>query len=274
MTENLLAGESGGPAWRFSESDANGEFVLEGLLAKDYRLRALDPATLLIGETDPVPAGSVEVQVKLDTDKLYLRVAGRVIDHQGKPVVGASVSPMCDAFRLKHEGRTLSTSHATLDPAFTDAEGRFELRNLPKSLVYLRIDGEDIVPLEYGRRREADGGAGSGAEQAKSAPGLPVDRIESMEVTVSRRCHFQVALADPEFADELCVLDEEGVQVELSLFAGTGRREGARLPIQAGRTEVIACPDNGVTLVLRKAGAEVLRRNLELVPGEVLQVRN
>ncbi len=267
VLENLLAGAADGPKWRFVQSDAEGAFVLDGLLPRDYRLRAMDLDTLLIAESGPVPAGSLDVELELDTSRLFPRVAGRIVDRDGKPVAHAKVAPMCDAFRLKHMGQTIATSHAALDGTTSDAEGRFVLKNVPTSLVYLRIDGEDIVPLEYGRFAEGD------ARFVKSIRELPKEKIEELEITVGRRCHLQVELADPGFADEVVVLDDAGDPVELSVFAGNSRREDNSQPIQEGRSDVIACPDSGVMIVLRKSRAEVSRRKLELKPGEVISVR-
>ena len=185
----------------------------------------------------------------------------------GKPVAHAGIYPMCDAFRMKYMGQTVGTSHAALDGTTSDAEGRFELKNVPNTLVYLRIDGEEIVPLEYGRWTEDD------PRFQKSIHELPRDTIESLEITVGRRCHFQVEFADPNFADEVTVLDDAGEPVELSVFAGNSRREGRSQPVHDGRSEVIACPDSGVMVVLRKSKTEVSRRKLELKPGEVTSVR-
>jgi len=267
VLENFLAGAEQGPAWRFTQSDKDGLFTIDGLLAREYRLRAMDMDTLLIAETDPVMPGTDEVEIELDTSKLFPRVAGRIVGADGKPIARASVGPMCDAFKVKHMGHTISTSHGGLDGTLTDADGRFELKNVPKSLVYLRIDGEDIVPLEYGRWSEDD------ARFAHSIRELPRDRIENLEIKVGRRCHFQVEVGDPEFADEVAVLDDQGNPVELSVFAGNARREDERQPLEAGRSDVIACPDSGVMLVLRKNKLEVSRRKLELKVGDVTTAR-
>jgi len=267
VLENVMAGAAGGPAWRFTQSDPDGAFTIDGLLPREYRLRAMDMDTLLIAETDPIVAGSLDVDIELDTSRLFPRVAGRVVDREGKPVARASVAPMCDAFRLKHSGQTVGTSHARIEGTTTDADGRFELSNVPKTLVYLRIDGEDIVPLEYCRSFEGD------QRHANSIAELPAEKIEQLEIRVGRRCHFQVELADPSFADSVVVLAETGETVELSVFAGNSRREAHQQPLQNGRSEVIACPDSGVMLVLRRAGAEVSRRKLELKAGEVLNLR-
>lgn len=266
VLENYLAGAESGPSWRTTTSDAEGRFVIDGLLPQDYRVRAMDADTLLIAETELIAAGSVDVKIRLDTSRLHPRVAGRIVGRDGKPVAHASVGPMCDAFCMKHMGSTVGTSHGSLAGTTTDAEGRFELKNVPDSLVYLRIDGEDLVPLEYGRV------TGLALLGGKAVSGLPRDRIEDLQITVGRRCHFQVELNDPEFADELEVRDDAFKQVALSVFVGNSRRENDRQPLKQGRSEVIACPDDGVMLVLLKGGVEVSRRRIELRPGEVLKL--
>ena len=143
-----------------------------------------------------------------------------------------------------------------------------ELRNVPRSLVYLRIDGEEILPLEYGRYVEGD-------ERFEHAQvrALPTDGIDELVITVNQRAHFRVELLDPSAADSLAVLDARGVALELSVYDGDNRREGVRQPIRSGRTASIAAPDCARTLVLYRGDDEVARRVLELVPGELVQVR-
>ena len=174
---------------------------------------------------------------------------------------------MCDAFRVRHEGRTLSTSHRALEGTTTGADGRFELVNVPKSLVYLRIQGEDLIPLEYGRFVEGD-------PRFADAPvrELPKDRIDRLEIAVDRRCHFQVELADPTAADALSVLDADARPLVINVFVGNGRREEERAPIVEGRSHSMAVSDRGRTLVLYRGGVEVVRRALELEPGEVVRL--
>ena len=81
----------------------------------------------------------------------YSVVRGRVLDGAGKPVVGASVRSSCDAFRNRVDGQVVGTRHASGVETTTDERGRFELSSVPKTLVYLRIDHPDTIPLEWGR---------------------------------------------------------------------------------------------------------------------------
>jgi hypothetical protein len=266
MVEDLLAGEPK-EIWNWVDTDSEGRFELRGLLERDYVVRAHDPQTLLRVDATAVRAGSRGVELVLPTDQLYVRVAGRVRSHGGKPIGGANVYPMCDAFQARAYGQIISTSHGAVDGVVTDDEGRFELRNVPKSLVYLRIDGENILPLEYGRYVEGD------ERFVDTIRELPRDEIEKLDLRVELRCHLQVELRDPSSADELAVLDESGRELTLSLFEGRGRRDAPRQAIASGRSAVLGVPDTGRTLVLYRSRVETLRMPVSLDPDELVTLR-
>jgi RNA polymerase sigma-70 factor (ECF subfamily) len=265
--ENVLAGAEDS-IWRHIETDGEGRFRLDGLLQREYKLRAMDPETLLIAEAGPFAAGATDAEIRMPTDQLYPKVAGRVLSHAGKPVAGARVFPMCDAFQARMKGQIVSTSHQALEGTTTDADGKFVLPNVPKTLVYVRVEGEGILPLEYGRYVEGD-------ERFKDAivRELPKDRIEKLEIVVDLRCHVQVELADPTAADELEVLDGQGRPLVINIILGNSRREGERVEIVDGRSYPMAVPDSARTIVLYKGGVEVARKSVAIVPGELMQVK-
>ncbi len=264
--ESLFAPGEGG--WRYVESDARGEFELTGLLDREYVVRAHDSRTLLRVDSEPVRAGTRRVVQKLPTDRLYPRVAGRVLSKGGRPIAGAEIFAMCDALSIKYSGRPISTHHDALEPVATDAEGRFELKNVPMSLAYLRVNGANILPLEYGRYVEGDPRFAN-----VSVRELPRESIESLEIRVDARCHMQVELGVRDLADELAVLDERGTPLELSLFEASARREGPRQPLHDGRSAMLSVPESGRTLVLFKGGVEVARSAIELDPSEPTTIR-
>ncbi len=264
--ENVIGGHPS-RSWSFVETDADGRFTIEGLCAHAYIVRALEPETLLRTDVPDVQAGTSGLVISMPRDALYPRVAGVVRTHDGTPVADAHVFPMCDAFQARMNGRIVSTSHDGLDGVATDAEGRFTMTDVPKSLVYLRVEREDVLPLEYGRYVEGD------ARFVDSIRELPKDRIESLDIRVDRRAHVQVELSDPALADEFALLDENGKALEVSVFIGQGRREGRRSPIVEGKSYVTAGTDRAKTLVLYKGGAEVGRKGVKLVPAETTTVR-
>jgi hypothetical protein len=265
--ESLLAGDERN-TWHRLEASEAGAFEIDGLLDRDYVVAAMDPETLLRGETKPTRAGTRDVEVRLPTDQIYARVAGTVVSQSHKPIAGVRIFPMCDAFQARLEGQTISTSHNALDGVVTDKDGHFEIVNVPKSLVYLRVDGDSILPLEYGRYVEGD----SRFENV-SVRELPRDKIEQLEIVVEQRCHMQVELSDASLADELAVLDGDGHELVISLYNGQGRSERQRHTIHEGRSDVLAVPDTGRTLVLFKGGAEATRLPVALKPGELTTVR-
>jgi RNA polymerase sigma-70 factor (ECF subfamily) len=264
--ENLLA-ESEDPFWYFVTADDQGRFRIEGLTDHDYSVRAMDTETMLMAEAGPFAAGAQDVEIALPTDEIYPLVAGHVFSHAGDPIANASVFPMCDAHRARANGQVIGTRHMTREGVVTNGEGYFELRNVPRSLVYLRIEGESILPLEYGRDHDENDARFAGRPR-----GLPEREIEDMEIAVEQRCHLVVELSDPTAADQLGVLTAEGRPLTINIMTATGRRDGPRLPITGGRSATMAVPDIGATLVLYLAGEEVGRAPIRLQPGEVTNV--
>jgi hypothetical protein len=254
--------------WRFIETDGEGRFTIDGLADRLYTVRAMEPDTLLRVDEENVRAGTVALELRMSRDALYPRVAGRVRGSDGKGVAHAKIFPMCDAFQAKYEGQILSTSHDAVDGTETDEDGRFELKDVPKSLVYLRVESDEILPLEYGRYVEGDKRFVDTKVRA-----LPRESIETLDIHVDRRAHVQVELGDPTTADKFSLLDAKGDAIELSIFVGNGRRETRQAPIVKGRSNVVGGSDRARTIVFYKDGNEVTRMSIELVPGETKTVK-
>jgi protocatechuate 3,4-dioxygenase beta subunit len=257
--ETLLAGAEG--AWRPVTADDRGRFRIEGLMDREYTVAAMDEETLLRAVVPGVPAGRDHLVIELPVAEVYPVLAGTVVGHDGEPLAGVSVFPMCDAFELKVAGNVIGTHHAAAESVVTDEEGRFRLVNVPRNLVYLRLEGPDVLPLEWGRHVE--GGLFE----------LVGDRASALEIAVDRRCHFQIELSDPAEADEFELLDAAGHKLEISEFAGHNRRESDRQPLVEGRTNPMAAPDSTATVVLYLAGEEVRRAPAHLVFGERVTLR-
>jgi len=258
----------GDSPWKFVETDRDGRFVLDGLLDRDYVVRAHDSATLLRTDSEPTRAGRSGLELRIPTGSVFPLVAGRVLSLGGQPIVGASIYPMCDAFRITHDGQPITTSHDGVEGTRTGEDGRFELRNVPLNLVYLRVDGETILPVEYGRYVEGDRRFANTKVRE-----LPRDKITELEIRVEARCHMQVELASRDFADELAVLDAQGAEIAISLYEAGSRRDTERHPLHDGRSAVLSVPESGRTLVLFKDGQDVARQPIELDASKPITVR-
>jgi hypothetical protein len=257
--ETLLAGGTG--VWSPVTTDADGRFRLAGLLERDYTVEAMLEDSLLRAVVPSVPAGREHLVVELPVSEVFPVLAGTVVGNDEQPLAGVAVFPMCDAFRVYVGGNQIGTHHASARGVKTDAEGRFRLTGVPRNLVYLRLEGADTLPLEWGRHVE--GGLFE----------LVGDRPSELVITVARRCHFQVELEHPGVADSFALLDPAGAELSISEFVGNSRRDSGRQPVLGGRSNPMAAPDDAATLVLYLAGEEVRRVPVHLVPGERVVLR-
>ena len=148
---------------------ARGRFRVGGLLERDYALQAWDKDTLLMIKGVAVPAGTDDLELRLAPDALHPRVAGRIVTRAGRPVAQARVRVSAVTYRTE-SGFSSDTGAETL----TDADGRFELADVPRELVYLDLDAENILPERYW-----------------FDDGQPVD---DLVLSVPARVHFQVEI--------------------------------------------------------------------------------
>lgn len=243
--------------WPWVQTDAGGNFVLTGLEDRVYQVRAMDEATLLRVDLPGVAASSRDVRLVLPTAATFARLAGVVVTKAGAPVAGVRLAVQTDTQSLR--GRTMHAQ--AVARATTDAEGRFELLRVPHHGVYVRLDGDNILPLEYGRG------------ESGGLLGLALGNPEHIRIVVAARMHVQVELLDPRAADSISVLDDQGEPVMLTVFRGRGRSDTDALPLADGKSPVFVVPDRAATLILSKEAKEVRREALQLRAGEVNSLR-
>ncbi len=244
-------------AWPFVFTDADGAFELRGLEDRRYDLRAMAMDSLLMADAKGIDASATETTITLPSDAMFPTLAGVVVGGDGLPVAGASVHVQCDSLRLANN--TMHSRAATTTT--TDDAGHFHLTNVPHTRVYLRIDGEPILPIEFGR--EVPGGLLE----------LSAGQTGHLRIVATRRMHVQVELSDPALADGLVILDLEGRCLPINVFAGRSRRTTDTLPLENGKSPVFVAPDTAATIVLRKAEKEVRREPLTLRSGAVNELR-
>ncbi|HEX6883554.1 MAG TPA: carboxypeptidase-like regulatory domain-containing protein [Planctomycetota bacterium] len=249
--EDLSHGATAG-GWSYETTDADGRFRIEGLLARRYRVRALDERTLLAVEVGEVRRGD-ELELVLPTAGLPGEVAGRVRDARGRVLPGVEVRVTRPTFRGVGENGWAYTDGVMLEPALTDEEGRFELAPFSLEGTFVHLEGEEIFPVRL--------------EVAGQDPA-------ALELVASLRVHVQVELGPPgTWADAFELLDEAGEPVWLTqLRAGRSGVE-TRAPLHAGRSVVWTVSEAARTLVLYRAGSEVRRQPVSLGPGPVNLLR-
>ncbi|HKB17345.1 MAG TPA: carboxypeptidase-like regulatory domain-containing protein, partial [Planctomycetota bacterium] len=246
--EPLLAGLPFSP---LPGSGADGRFEVPGLLPRSYRLLVFDRRRMEVRVTEPIPAGTTGVEIRLPDEGRHSRVAGRVVDRRGRPVEGASVlpalPPLGDEAELRRDLRG--------EMVRTDAEGRFEFRDISRRIDRLSVSAPPNP-------------------ESKEIPLAGEGNLEAIEVRVERPCHLQVDLTGSSFqADTLEVLDGSGRPLNLAVYEGTSSISAGTLWLTDGRSRALAVSEEAQTLVLRARGKEVARVALYLRPDELNVVR-
>lgn len=140
----------GGETRRETLTDARGDFAFEGLPPGSYSVKPLYPEHAR-GYVDTTP---FELHARQCKEVGYLpwwdgRIRGRVVDHEGRPVARLTVwliSPELDV------SVRANLMHSMWE--VTDADGSFELRNVPRGRYQLVVNlTGDANDNPYGYRR-------------------------------------------------------------------------------------------------------------------------
>ena len=127
--------------------------------------------------------------------------------------------------------------------------------------MYLRLDGERILPIEYGRG--VDGGITAVANEPP----------EALRIVVPIRVHARIELLDASEADAIAFLDEHGERTPINVYQGSSRRTTRTTPFADGRTDNLTLTDAVTTAVLMKAGEKVRDAAIQLRGGELQVIR-
>ena len=244
--------------WTWVTTDDQGRFRLAGLLDREYRLRAMDPASLVLVDEGPFHAADAHVVLVLPVRRGTSAVAGTVLASDGTPIAGASVRVHLRAFTTRvGENRRVSWDRSGPETT-TDEEGRFALPPVAREGVSLYVSSPGLHGKKFFLGRDVDPEAvliRMGPEDERS------------------RCHFQVQLDDPELADRFALLAADGDFENLVV-----RRSGSAVGMDEsdlvdGRSFVLSAREGSYRLVLYRAGVEVRREWVTLAPGDVVLLR-
>lgn len=230
-------------------SDEHGAFRLEGLAEGEYTVVACDPASFQQVHSARVAAGTEDLVLQMAEDGLWSEVHGRVLSKGGEPQAGVEVNVMLDLAALHKDGAFIRTSSWLLGSTETDAQGEFSLRDLPKRHGHLYLAGSSIlsarIPCED---------LGDSEEPA----------LEQVELSVARRVHLRVTLREDESADEIGLLAADHLPLGMQVQRGKPGPLRMRMPVEAGRTEILSVSDEARFLILYREGQEVGRRAITL----------
>jgi protocatechuate 3,4-dioxygenase beta subunit len=234
------------------DTDENGRFRLRGLSSRSYHLRAADRRTLRIGLSEPIPAGTHDARIVLESASRPCTITGRVVDLRDQPIAGANV-----AARRFAPAAGSNTTEAIDGPGVkTDAEGRFQLAQVSCEAGALIVQPEaatpwKLVPLERGAAWDA------------------------LVVKVGRTARVRVELQTQGLkADSVAFLDAHGNPLEVGAKRSrSGWISSSSMPLIEGKTEVLVVSEEAATLVLRLNRNEVQRLPVRLDPSETNVVK-
>ncbi|MEZ5967174.1 MAG: sigma-70 family RNA polymerase sigma factor [Planctomycetota bacterium] len=230
-------------------ADTNlGEFEVRGLDPGTYRLRVLDPATHLVMVSEPIAAGSKDVELRLPDTGTWPALAGVVVDRQGRPVAGADWSfdgPAPDGYG---EARVSGPfGHA-------DEQGRIERAALSRAIDTLLVKGPGMADWERVLLSS-------------------LEDVGRFRVVVPVGCQAQVVLADGAGADSVAFVDSKGRDVPVVVTHGNAAWGQREVAFTSGSTQTFMAPDDLVELVLKRNGIEVRRVAVTLVLGKLNVLR-
>ncbi len=240
--------------WAWVTTDAAGRFELPGLAPRSYRVAAMHRETLQLVEQSDVAAGSAGIELVLAEGALHEQVRGRLLSQAGRPLAGLRVRVVRRSFEhvVAAESGTLDIGMmSNAGSAVSDAEGRFELREVPKQGVFLYIVGDHVV--EHTHFVEADDGDGE---------------LE-VRLTATGNVRVETALQ----ADAVGLADADGRRLDVvERSAGGGVNAWLSVPLVDGRSSIFAAPEHAAFVILFSEGVEVGRLPLNVVPGSLTRV--
>jgi hypothetical protein len=248
--------ERGELLWRRYETDEAGRFEITGLLDREYEVCAVDCDTTDVVTLPGVRAGSADVALRFRPGTLLAELNGCIVDGSGAPV--GDVVIRVTHFVFTYHGGMGDQSFLCQEygPATeTDEQGRFTLRNLPRSGITLQLAGRDLMTDDYR---------------------FPGDVVTTpVEIVVARRCRVRIDVSGSDLAraDQAQFVDAGGADVLLMRDTGDMRYIERRTALTAGRTEVLFVPDNAAMAVFVSEGEEIGRLPLRPTPGEIAVVR-
>ena len=236
--------------------DAEGRFELGELAERTYRLVAFDERSLHSVLSEPIAAGTDDVDLVIDTASNRERIGGRVIDSSGAAVPGARITlgaivPLSlDAAGQVKDGTGLSLE------VIADQDGHFEFRGMSAQADQLSVEPPATrwFPCYGSLAREHD--------------------LEHIMLVLPRVTFVQLELSDEALGSDgdqtfVMALDERGRRVANSLGGMSITMNFSR----AHTSGVFPIPDTARFLVLRPGQKSELRIPVELETGRVNVIR-
>lgn len=251
LLESVLAGK---PDLRLgTKSDGNGGFELGGLEGREYMLRIVDPQTALVSDAGPFAAGRADLRLVQPTDQIWPIVRGSVVSGAGTPIVGLGVLVIREVDMVGLPSTTYFAFQAVGARAETDANGAFELHDVPKNGVRLMASSMEVVDPEFELTVDMD----------PLHVRVVVDLWVQLEVRVG---------ASYPGAKGFAVLDAAGQALGMEVPMSGGVSRLSYQALSAGSSPVVKVNDRAAVVVLFGEAGELDRQAVALRTGVINRV--
>jgi len=240
MRESIEAFLAGSRSLRV-ESDENGRFRFEGLLSREYTLRARREGQ----SSAPIRAlpSSASVALELPPLQRYERIHGRATTLDGRPLTLRSVTVLSASDGGDASPRPV---HGT-----GQNDGTFELRNVACSDPVLVVTADGYMP----ERRVLDE---SSAEK-------------ECVIRLAPACRVLVSLPATSAGDQLCVRGASNDELVI-LAAPDSAALLTRLPLTPGAIPPLLVSELATEVLLMRGSEIVARRSVRLDPDKLTRV--
>lgn len=243
LAENVTSGRKTG-----GTTDERGAFEIGGLRDMTYVIQAYGADGRMI-RSEPIPAGSRDVELRCDPDAFLERLAGRVVSREGVPLANVEVTVDLVTYEV-----SFGSLWESVKSARTGADGRFELERVPKRSTRLSVQGDEIV--------------------ATSVPVEGIDPARPLEIAVVRLGRFRFEGPPGEDAPtSIRVLDAQGSSLSLVTREARSTSAGPTARLTDGSSHVLSVSEDAARLVLYRGDEVLSSQPLRLVPGEIVTVR-
>ena len=164
-------------------TDRAGHFTLKGLSDRNYNVRAIDKAGVVVLESGPVPAGTKDLVLRTPKQP-HRRLEGVLVDAHGAAIVGARLGIKAYLFRTANRGNYESIGA----PIESGPDGHFVIEKCPLEHIEIWIGGPGIKSMDLE---------------------FPVDEGLA-RVVVQRLFKFLPRITGDRTADHFAVLDADG----------------------------------------------------------------
>jgi RNA polymerase sigma factor (sigma-70 family) len=242
-------------SWYFVTSDAEGNFEVPGLLDRTYTLKALDPATGLLGEVSGVTGSSYQT-IEITQHDLWPELRGRVLSRSGRPIAGVDVEQQITAFSTKArvpgghlQGGIIRAGRS----AVTDADGWFVLHDVGKKGSTFTVSGDAIVPTQL--------------EVAS------ITDPRNCMVTAEARCHVEVVLVDANEADSVMAFSANGTPIPLAVLRNNSNTFTSRIDLHNGHSGLFVVGESTTSVTLMRGDVKVRQIGIHPDPTQTTTVQ-